>query len=331
MIYQKAKGKNMKTYQVICVLLIIAVASLGIAACDLSEDKRNNFTSPGSMQEDGGSLMNFSSDPDEGNKFGVYKKYGLFKVRVKPGSYRLKYTTKLGTFYIVFHANDIAMLSLGLTLGDDVWEASLESGVIVDGVQPVVDDGLVAVYAMPGTGTQVVWGDVLTLDGVLSLTLISQGFIVVGDDVVSLGGTTESSQFGIYVGDGNFQVYVPAGEYLLEYTTTVGTFQIVFRANFGEFLTVDLLHDDELLDVSIQQGNINFSAVPVSVFGGISVFRWPTSAITVVNIFVININISPLVIVQDGIIVISPIIIIFDTPEVIIIGDDDDDDDDDDG
>ena len=109
---------------------LVIVGLLGVflgGGCSLfDQDNRMSPTSPG-----GSSVQrtNFFAGRGSGNKFGVAKNFGSFKVNVLTGSYRLTYTTKLGTFHLIFRAKQVALLTIGLQPDDDVIEASLQSGI----------------------------------------------------------------------------------------------------------------------------------------------------------------------------------------------------------
>lgn len=66
-----------------------------------------------------------------------------------------------------------------------------------------------------------------------------------------------SDQFWASVDDGYFQVNIPEiGDYRLEYTTNVGTFDILFRIRDDIVLTVELMPGNEIVTVLLQKGAI---------------------------------------------------------------------------
>ena len=65
-----------------------------------------------------------------------------------------------------------------------------------------------------------------------------------------------SDSFGVYNGDGFFQVQVPAGDYALTYTTDDSTFHIVFRALENARLMIGLNPDDEVQEATVYQGAV---------------------------------------------------------------------------
>lgn len=67
---------------------------------------------------------------------------------------------------------------------------------------------------------------------------------------------TSSDRFGIALGTGVFRVRTLPGDYLLTYTTWLGTFYIPFRADETVKLTIGLQSNDTVLDVTLQPGTL---------------------------------------------------------------------------
>ena len=71
------------------------------------------------------------------------------------------------------------------------------------------------------------------------------------------------------IGDGFFRVNVPiAGGYVLTYTTTLGTFHIVFEATDKALLTIGLLKGDKVESASIQQAKLKVPAQYMQYYSG---------------------------------------------------------------
>ncbi len=87
-----------------------------------------------------------------------------------------------------------------------------------------------------------------------------------------------SDEFGAYVGHGEFVVQVPAGEYLLEYTTDLGTFYLVFRATASSLLYIGLQPDDVVHDAIVYTGTITDTSGETQEHGNVTLFVWPGSA-----------------------------------------------------
>lgn len=301
----------MRSFQKMRLVAVSLLVIMGLAGCSFFESDHDSPTAPvpGSAEQ----LLNFSAGQSEGNAFGVYKRPDAFAINVPAGSYQLNYTTRIGTFHVVFQAFDATLIAIGLQPGDDVMEASIQQGTIPDGAQPIESTALVATFFLPGYEATIPLTDVFVVNPAIAVVILVQGGqIVDDDDLLDLPGL--STQFGIYTGAGFFQVYVPGGDYFVEYTTASGTFQVVFRAARPDVFTINLLNGETVINVSISAGTIPASAVPLETIGGMIVFYTPGCLITWQNVFIILPSFIPVILVQQGVIIISPIIIIIPFP-----------------
>lgn len=113
-------------------------------------------------------------------------------------------------------------------------------------------------------------------------------------------------QWSIYIGDGgmlSLNVPIPA-DYLLTYTTNLGTFYIVFQATEKALMNIGLTPGDKVQEVSIQRGTIFESARTspnVWKSGAVTLFAWPGGGATSwSDIFLIDGEWGVLVLVRDG-------------------------------
>lgn len=85
-------------------------------------------------------------------------------------------------------------------------------------------------------------------------------------------------QFGAWAGDSSeFLVGVPAGEFLLTYGTTVGTFSVAFRATDAAVLHIGMHENVRVTDVSAQKGTITKQDGGTWPHGAVTLFAWPGS------------------------------------------------------
>lgn len=85
-------------------------------------------------------------------------------------------------------------------------------------------------------------------------------------------------QFGAWAGDSSeFLVGVPAGEFLLTYGTTVGTFSVAFRATDAAVLHIGMRENVRVTDVSAQKGTITKQDGGTWPHGAVTLFAWPGS------------------------------------------------------
>lgn len=86
---------------------------------------------------------------------------------------------------------------------------------------------------------------------------------------------TSSDQVGVYVGHEYFMVQVPAGEYLLSYTTGLGTFHLVLQVTKRALLFVGLQPGDEVQKASLFDGTITDIGKETQDHGTVMLFSWP--------------------------------------------------------
>jgi len=84
-------------------------------------------------------------------------------------------------------------------------------------------------------------------------------------------GATKEQGFGVYKGHEHFLIQVPAGEYLLEYTTQIGQFYIVFRADKNAVLDIGLVAGDEVQKALVYSGRVTDASHPRP-FGVVTLF-----------------------------------------------------------
>lgn len=85
------------------------------------------------------------------------------------------------------------------------------------------------------------------------------------------------NKLGVYKGEELLQIQAPEGEYLLMYTTNLGTFYVVFKAGpEGAFLAIGLQPGDEVQQVILQKGTIPDDAPPLPESReGVYIYFWP--------------------------------------------------------
>jgi hypothetical protein len=86
-----------------------------------------------------------------------------------------------------------------------------------------------------------------------------------------------SDEFGAYVGAGEFVIQVPAGEYLLEYTTLKGTFYVAFRATGRALVYIMLVAGDSIQTAVIYRGTIIDEIGQTQTSHNVTLFAWPGS------------------------------------------------------
>lgn len=296
------------SYHKIIWLLVAVVTMFGITGCS----DTFNPTTPAGETVNPQQAVNFSG----GYKFGVFKAFNEFGVQVVPGTYLLTYTTKIGTFDVVFKATDSAVLPVGLQPGDDVVDATIQVGTVPTTTPVVQQSGAISIFAMPGVGVPVVVSNIFVVNpDISSFVLVQAGRVVPSESVENVDGSDESPRYGIYKTAGAFEVYVPTGEYLVTYITKLGEFQIVVRANYGNFFRVPLQSGDELVSVSVQPGLIPFGVAAIQDIDGIFFFAMPGWPVFWGNIFMINYFFSPVLLVDNGQVVISSMVVIFTAQE----------------
>jgi hypothetical protein len=126
-----------------------------------------------------------------------------------------------------------------------------------------------------------------------------------------------SDQIGVYKGTEFFQINVPTGDYLLTYTTNLGTFEIVFRATKSALLNIGLQPGDEVQEVSLQKGTIDDTAIEVGRFGPTIVYFQTGcgTAISIGELFIIDTCSSIIILISGGEVIPSDIVIFLPEPE----------------
>jgi hypothetical protein len=133
----------------------------------------------------------------------------FFQAQMPPGDYLLTYTTDLGQFYIVFTATENALLTIGLMDDDVVYEAMLYRGTVTDKSYTYYDDPVI-VYSQFGSHND--WWTLFARDNSPGIMLIG-GVLLEYNPGVSLKLTLPKP-----------------GRYVLDYRTTLGSFQAEFQA-----------------------------------------------------------------------------------------------------
>ena len=114
-------------------------------------------------------------------------------------------------------------------------------------------------------------------------------------------------KLGVYQEKGFVQVSVPAGSYLLTYTTDLGTFFIVFSSEEGALLALGLQEGDTLRSITLQQGTIPDTVTPTQTQEGVSIYYWPgddTEEVDLVaflaEIFTSDPDVEEIILVEEG-------------------------------
>jgi hypothetical protein len=165
---------------------------------------------------------NFYAGPGYSDQFGVYYdgKRPVFQAQMPVGEYLLTYRTTLGTFYLVFRATANAILSIGLTDGDWVYEAVLYRGSVT-AATAMHSAGPVSVYSE--FGAQTGWERLFQRDRSPAVMLI--GWI----------GVT-------YAPGQALTLTLPRpARYVFAYRTNLGAYRLEFRTTtFLEEVVIDL-------------------------------------------------------------------------------------------
>ena len=83
-------------------------------------------------------------------------------------------------------------------------------------------------------------------------------------------------QYGAFVNErSEFQISVPTGEYLLTYTTTIGTFYVAFRATNASILFIGLTSGVSVSEASVQKGKIINETQRNWQSNYVTLFAWP--------------------------------------------------------
>ena len=94
-----------------------------------------------------------------------------------------------------------------------------------------------------------------------------------------------SDTYGAYVGHENFVIQVPAGEYLLEYLTDLGTFYLAFRATERALLYIGLHSGDAVQKAVVYPGVIIDTTGETQDHGNVTLFCWPGSSMSWPEVF----------------------------------------------
>ena len=77
--------------------------------------------------------------------------------------------------------------------------------------------------------------------------------------------------------NGEFRLNIPAGEYLVTYSTRYGTFRLVLHASENVILHIGLSEGDAVSQLSIQKGKISQDSSNVQQHGTVTLYAWPGS------------------------------------------------------
>ena len=110
-----------------------------------------------------------------------------------------------------------------------------------------------------------------------------------------------SGQFSAWVGDSSeFRVGVPAGDFLMTYDTTAGTYYLAFRASNTAVLHIGMLPSVRAVNVSVQQGNIMNVTVNKWESSSVTLFSWPGSGVIWNGVFQSNVSIAAVIVIRNG-------------------------------
>ena len=204
----------MKYKSMSSITFFLAALLLVVMSCQLIDDgNQRNPTGP--QQVRAFEQANFWAMEGISDDFGVYKGHEYFLIQVPTGEYLLTYTTHAGTFFMVFRAERSARLMIGLHEGDDVLEAMLYTGNVLDTSNPVADGPVIRFSELGASGS---WKSLFARDS-------SPGIQIIGGVGVK------------YVPGEFLKLYLTLkGTYLLTYKTTIGTFEHEFRAAKDNFV-----------------------------------------------------------------------------------------------
>lgn len=116
--------------------LVLCIGCVSLAGCDRTRTPHPTApTLVAALPVDAISsfqLGAFVADRSSSDQMGVYYDghSAFFQFRVPAGEYLLIYTTRLGSFYIVFRAKSAALITVGLQAGDLMYDAQLFRGMV---------------------------------------------------------------------------------------------------------------------------------------------------------------------------------------------------------
>ena len=85
-------------------------------------------------------------------------------------------------------------------------------------------------------------------------------------------------QFGAFVNENSeFQISVPAGDFLLTYVTTAGTYYVAFRATKAAVLHIGMHDNVTVVEASVQKGHITDESGDTWPSNDVTLFAWPGS------------------------------------------------------
>lgn len=85
-------------------------------------------------------------------------------------------------------------------------------------------------------------------------------------------------QFGAFVNENSeFQISVPAGEFLLTYVTNSGTYYVAFRASKAAVLYIGLHQHVNVIEAAVQRGKITNESQKKWQSNDVTLFAWPGS------------------------------------------------------
>lgn len=287
---------------------VLVVVLIGLIGCSLFD--RDQLTNPTTPVENGAQVANFFVSEAEGTNYGVFTDFDMFLVKVPAGDYKLTYTTSLGTHQIVFRATAPTVMTVGLLAGDRVVTAKIEKGTIPATATVVYQEKTLLIFSWPDhqpADISTIFTDDETLPEV---NLVQNAQVVQGANVELLAGFQEPFSASVSVDATGFTVFVPKGDYLLQYSlATGGIFQILFRVVADQaMLFVPFVNStDKLDDVTLQKGTIPVEAVQVgqTESGDILFFYLPGQGNLEAIGFIPDPNFPLLPLVQDGQVVAS--------------------------
>lgn len=217
-------------YKSILSIKFFLVALLSVlVSCQLSENgTQRNPTAPRISAFDQANFWALEGISDD---FGVYKGDEYFLFQIPTGDYLLTYTTHVGTFFIVFRAQRSAQIMVGMNAGDNVLEAMLYTGTVLDASNPVADGPVIRFSESGASGS---WSHLFVPDASPAIPII--------------GGVGAK-----YIPGELFELYLTlAGNYVLTYKTTIGTFEYEFQAPEDNHIEgIGLLPGVEVLEAYI--------------------------------------------------------------------------------
>lgn len=220
----------MKYKLMLSTIFFLVALLLVVMSCQLSDNgTQRNPTDP--YQVRAYEQANFWALEGVSDDFGVYKGHEYFLFQVPTGEYLLTYTSHAGTFFMVFRAERSARLMIGLHEGDDVLEAMLYTGNVLDTSNSVADGPVIRFSELGASGS---WEHLFARDS-------SSGIPIIG----GVGAK--------YIPGEVLELYLTLkGTYLLTYKTTIGTFEHEFTAATDNFVeAVGLQPGVEVLEAYI--------------------------------------------------------------------------------